>query len=305
MGSAQDHGVLAVIFSVLAVAFLFDIDDKLMEVFQTIGWTESAFYKAKLRPMLHDFACEERRARATHRTAAMQPASTLGEHLLSWWSRGLKQPTQRSLSIVRFWAFLLITVLFVVHQCLVFEIATKTGTQDDIVKVYDSIFYEWGSTKIGGGYQVAKLSAGIFSTACLNTVCYRGISCLGNLIQLGLCLIWTYALFREVVINGILVWYADLRPDQSVGAHFTSYLLHDSAWLFFPALCLHVLGCILRPLAFYLRLRHFERGRARADRDAAAGGPPTELSCVLVADSESFAVSQAPPSTGIAFADVP
>ena len=28
----QDHGVLAVIFSVLAMAFVFEIDDKLMEV---------------------------------------------------------------------------------------------------------------------------------------------------------------------------------------------------------------------------------------------------------------------------------
>ena len=28
----QDHGVLAVIFSVLAMAFLFEIDDNLMEV---------------------------------------------------------------------------------------------------------------------------------------------------------------------------------------------------------------------------------------------------------------------------------
>ncbi len=31
-GCAQDHGVLAVIFSVLAMAFLFEVDDNLMEV---------------------------------------------------------------------------------------------------------------------------------------------------------------------------------------------------------------------------------------------------------------------------------
>jgi hypothetical protein len=291
VGSAQDHGVLAVIFSVLAVAFLFEIDDKLMEVFQTMGWTGSAFYTAKLRPMLHDFASEEKRTHAACMTTS-RPASTVREHLLGWWNRGLRQPTVWGMSILRFWAFLLITVLFIVHQYLVFEIATNTGTQEDITKVYDSIFYEWGSPTAGGGYQIAKLSGGIFCTAFLNTVCYRGVSSLGNLIQLGLSLIWTYALFREVVINGILVWYADLRPDVSVEAHFTAYLLHDSAWLFFPPFILHVLGCIFRPLAFYLCLRHFESGGgARADLNATAGCP-AEMTCVLVAGngSESFAV---------------
>ena len=251
--------MLAVIFSVLAIAFLFEIDDKLMEVLQTVGWTESKFYQEKLSPMLHDFANEERKIHAAQRMAT-QSASTVREQLLGWWKRGLKQPTLLGMKILRFWAFLLITVLFSVHQYLVFQIAITTGTQEDIAKVYDSIFYEWGSATEGGGYQIAKLSGGIFCVAFLNTVCYRGVSSLGNLIQLGLCLIWTYALFREVVINGLLVWYADLRPEQSVEEHFTAYLLHDSAWLFFPAFSLHVLGCIFRPMVFYLRLQHVETG---------------------------------------------
>ena len=125
----------------------------------------------------------------------------------------------------------------------------------------------------------------------LNTVCYRGVSSLGNLIQLGLCLIWTYALFREAVINGLLVWYADLRPDQSVEAHFMGYLLHDRAWLFVPAICLHVLGCVFRPMVFYLHLQHFETGGgSRAFR--VASGRRVEMSCVLVArqDDELSAV---------------
>jgi hypothetical protein len=44
--------VLAAIFSVLAIAFLLEIDDRPMEAFQTMGWTESAFYTAKLRPRI-------------------------------------------------------------------------------------------------------------------------------------------------------------------------------------------------------------------------------------------------------------
>jgi hypothetical protein len=75
-----------------------------------------------------------------------------------------------------------------------------------------------------------------------------------------------------------------------VGAHFTSYLLHDSAWLFFPALCLHVLGCILRPLAFYLRLRHSESSSTRTDCKTYTGRPPIELSCVLVVESGAFPI---------------
>ncbi len=250
-----------------------------------MGWTESAFYTAKLRPMLHDFACEEKRDRSAYRTTRW-PSSTVREHLFRWWSRGLKQPTIWGMSILRFWAFLLITALFIVHQHIVFELATKAGTQADIVKLYDYIFYEWGSPEIGGGYQIAKLSAGIFFAACLNTVCYRGISSLGNLIQLGLCLIWTYTVFREVVINGILVWYADLRPEQSVEEHFLGYLFHDSALLFFPAFFLHLLGCILRPLLFYLRLKYL--GSARVGREFAnhtISSCPIEVSCHLVTEN--------------------
>ena len=264
--------MLAVIFSVLAIAFLFDIDDKLMEVFETMGWTESAFYKAKLEPMLQDFALEERRDRMLY---DMGKASKRGlrAFLSQWWLRGLKQPTIWGLSVVRFWAFVLVTGLFVVHQCIVFEIATNTGTQEDIKKVFDSIFYEWGSREVGGGYQIAKLSAGIFSIAAVNTICYRGISALGNLIQLGICLIWTYTVFREVVINGILVWYADLRTDQTVESHFATYLFHDNASLFFPSFTLHIAGCLLRPALFYVTVWWLQH------RNLHAGSEPPEPPC--------------------------
>jgi hypothetical protein len=53
--AAQDHGVLAVVFSVLAIAFLFDIDDKLMGV-----WAR--------RPSARPPARAHARAHAAHAT---------------------------------------------------------------------------------------------------------------------------------------------------------------------------------------------------------------------------------------------
>ena len=289
--------MLAVIFSVLAIAFLFEIDDKLMEAFETIGWTDSAFYRAKLEPMLRDFALEERRERMSYDQGKSRLAkSSLRTHFLLWWSRGLRQPTIWGLSVVRFWAFLLVTALFVVHQYLVFEIATSTGTQKDIVRVYDSIFYEWGSDEIGGGYQIARLSGGIFALCFVNTVCYRGVSALGNLVQLGLCLIWTYAVFREVVINGVLVWYADLRSDQSVQDHVAYYLFHDNAGLFFPPFSLHVIGCLVRPLFFYCRSSLM---RNDLTQNLSRPGPqefkledPIHISCSLVVENTVLEAEQ-------------
>ena len=219
----QDRGVLAVIFSVLAVAFLFEIDDKLMEVFETMGWTESAFYEAKLRPMLQNFVEEENREIIEYQ-AVTKSNRTVGEWFRGWWARGLKQPSLWGRKTLRFWAFLLVTALFAVHQDMVFILATSTGTQSEIKKQYNSIFYEWGSDEIGGGYQIAFLCGGIYVAVFLNTLCFHGVSCLGNTLQLGVCLVWTYATFREVVINGLLVWYADLRPDQTVGSHIAQYL---------------------------------------------------------------------------------
>ena len=218
-----------------------------------MGWTESAFYLAKLEPMLHDFISEEKKERPLFGNQS-RPFQCQGEIFTAFLSCCLKLPALSGKMVSRFWAFVLITALFGVHQKIVFILAIQVGTQDTVVKYYNSIFYEWGTSEPGSGYQILKLSYGIFSAIFVNTLCHRGISSLGNLFQLGLCLFWTYCVFREVVINGVLVWYADLRSDQTVEEHISSYLFQDNAALFFPAFCLHVFGCILRPLLFYIRV---------------------------------------------------
>jgi hypothetical protein len=63
------------------------------------------------------------------------------------------------------------------------QLAIEAGTQADIVRIYDSIFYEWGSAEYGGGYQIASLISGIYAAVALNAVSYCSISCAGNIVQ--------------------------------------------------------------------------------------------------------------------------
>jgi hypothetical protein len=90
-----------------------------MEVLETVGgarWTESKFYREKLHPMLHDFATEEKRTHAAQRLAT-RSASTVRKHR--------KQPTSGlwGVKILLLWAFMIITVLFGVHQRFVFQMS--------------------------------------------------------------------------------------------------------------------------------------------------------------------------------------
>ena len=66
--------------------------------------------------MLHDFASEEKRIHAAQRMAT-RSASTVRKYR--------KQPTSGlwGMKLLRLWAFLLITVLFGVHQCFVFQMS--------------------------------------------------------------------------------------------------------------------------------------------------------------------------------------
>ena len=131
--------------------------------------------------MIHDLNRTEELA---HRAALAPPdGKPLAAQLRAWVRGGLRKPSFFGQKIVRFWAFTLITVVFVIHQYLVFQLAIEAGTQADIVRIYDSIFYEWGSAQYGGGYQIASLIAGIYSAVALNAVSYCSISCAGNIIQ--------------------------------------------------------------------------------------------------------------------------
>ena len=106
--------------------------------------------------------------------------------------------------------------------------------------------------RIGYGFFITIIN---FSLSLLNTLCYAGLIALPALIQMGLCLIWAYGIIRSLTYLGILAWYSDCGPFDTYWDLFVRNVNADYL-LIFPALGLHFLLCILRPMVLLISCRN-------------------------------------------------
>lgn len=289
MLGSLNHGVINVIFSVLAVAFILDIDDQFMVVIQSIGFVESSPYQERLKPaFLTNIRSEEENlvlnadntfSRFASMKLSLRDFFIYGK--VQTWGANVEdsQVACKGQRIVNFWSFLLTTALFVVHQYLSLSIAVYTGPSE-MQETFKAVFDEFpgpGDAPFGLGIGlgigwVGFIAWGItFSVCCLNTLCYAGLIALPALIQMGLCLVWVYGIIRNLTYLGILAWYSDCGPFDTYWDLFVRNVNADYL-LIFPALGLHFLLCILRPLVLLISCRNSPgKGEGRME-----GGESTE-----------------------------
>ena len=250
----MNHGVINVIFSVLAVAFLMDIDDRLMQILQNFGFKVSALYQHRLEPALicrledeEDTLLEGRLAR-TESIHLANIDSRVKKFLMLGRFRTLAgQP-------IRKWFSALLTFVllgFELHWC---RIIASAATPSNMISVLSDVFNEF----IGAVPTVATLAIGVvFFCIFLNSLCFCGLIAVPQLLQTLLCLIWVYGCVRNVIMLGILAWYADVPPGYSFWETVSSNTAQPSEALWIrPALALHLFCTVFRPLVLLLHTFH-------------------------------------------------
>jgi hypothetical protein len=238
----MNHGVINVIFSVLAVAFLMDIDDRLMQILQNFGFKTSALYQHRLEPALIMRLQDEEDALVESRLARAESVPNVGG------VKGLLLGRVRALAgqpIRKWWSALLTFTLlgFELYWCVVIA---SDATPENMSSVLSEVFNEF----IGDIPTVATLAIGVVYVAIfLNSLCFNGLIALPQLIQTLLCLIWVYGFNRNVIMLGILAWYADVPPGytflETVSANMSQQ--SEALWIR-PAFALHLLFVVVRPL---------------------------------------------------------
>jgi hypothetical protein len=123
-----------------------------------------------------------------------------------------------------------------------------------MISVLSEVFNEF----IGAVPTVATLAIGVvFFCIFLNSLCFCGLIAVPQLLQTLLCLIWVYGCVRNVIMLGILAWYADVPPGYSFWETVSSNTAQPSEALWIrPALALHLFCTVFRPLVLLLHTFH-------------------------------------------------
>jgi hypothetical protein len=266
-----NHGVINVIFSILAISFLLNIDDHLMPVFTSVGFIESSPYQERLKPAFVSMILSEKEdlvlksdenlSHFVSMKLSLRNFFILGR-VKTWGGKIDNLRVSSGQRIVNFWSLLLTTGLFLVHQYLSFSVAVNSG-QNNMLAQLTPIFNEFE-----GLPWVCLIALGlIFAVCAFNTVCYAGFIVLPALIQTGLGVVWVYGVIRNLTFLGILAWYSDCGPFDTFSTCFYRNVYSD-ALLIFPALVLQIFLCILRPVVLLSVCRDRP---AEGEQEAGAG----------------------------------
>ena len=147
------------IFSVLAVAFLMEIDDRLMELSQDLGWKESLLYQNKVpqnsytlllnpsvlltfwlglqvEPALHALLQDENRLLLENRATSGKSLDVLVKLAKTW-----KLPSLWGQKVGKLWGLVLCSALFVFHQNMCIYFATSSNASLSLA-VLNDVFNE-------------------------------------------------------------------------------------------------------------------------------------------------------------------
>jgi hypothetical protein len=239
-----NHGVINVIFSVLAVAFGMEIDCKFMEMLVNFGFEQSPVYICKVRPALMSIVESDRRQKVKTNRRPEERMPQVGNTAMSLAAKISRMGRKRrlwGLETSKWWALLLTSLLLLSHQYWSLTIAINSGPSV-MEKQLDAVFQEFS----GLPQILLLMMVASYGCAFFNTICYHGLVALPSLMQLGLSGLWVYAVIRNYSLLGVLAWYSDVLHTRSFMEQFFA-AVHVDALLIYPALGLHLFLAITRP----------------------------------------------------------
>ena len=243
-----NHGVINVIFSILAVAFAMDIDAKFNEMLTTFGFAQSPLYAMQVKPALAAIMTFEARLLSLHRKGVVVEKKE-SQSMLSKIAHFGQLQNLWGLPTSHWWALILTSALLLDHQFWSLSIAINSGPSV-LVSQLDACFQEF----VGVPHQLVLTLVAGFGAAFFNTVAYHGIVAVPALVQLGLCTLWVYAIMRNFTILGVLAWYSDVHANSTFIAHLLRNISEDSLFVY-PALGLYATLAVMRPALLILFCR--------------------------------------------------
>jgi hypothetical protein len=262
-----NHGVINVIFSILAVAFGMEIDCKFMEMLTNFGFEQSPLYILKVKPALSAIMNADHRELASNRRGSQTRRQTsagmvrIGHmfQMRNFWG----------LEASKWWAFILTSALLAHHQFWSLSIAINSGPSV-LVSQLQSVFQEF----VGYPQVLLLMMVACYGAAFFNTICYHGLHALPALAQLGLCGLWVYSVMRNFLLLGVLAWYSDVVHTRSFIEQFLDAMSQDALFIY-PALGLHLFLALLRPglLIVFCTVAPAETGKALTMKPV----PPSSL----------------------------
>jgi hypothetical protein len=237
------HGVIQVVFSVLALAFALEIDDKFMEMLTHFGWFQSILHRHFVRPSLLAYSKDDETEFQLHRQGSVSKVRDaawpvaigrlcrcrflFGQRTLKWSSAAL---TTSLLGVYLYWSL---------------SIATGSKPSDAAI-LLDDCFNEFTYPPIVGILSMAV----IFVFCSVNTILCEGIVIVPALFQAGLGLLWMYGIIRNFTFLVMAGTVEDVRFDASFLGHFVTSCYEDRS-LIFPALALHLVVALVRPFLVF------------------------------------------------------
>jgi hypothetical protein len=243
-----NHGVINVIFSILAVAFAMDIDAKFNEMLTTFGFAQSPLYAMQVKPALAAIMTFEARLLSLHRKGVVVEKKE-SQSMLSKIAHFGQLQNLWGLPTSHWWALILTSALLLDHQFWSLSIAINSGPSV-LGSQLDACFQEF----VGVPHQLVLTLVAGFGAAFFNTVAYHGIVAVPALVQLGLCTLWVYAIMRNFTILGVLAWYSDVHANSTFIAHLLRNISEDSLFVY-PALGLYATLAVMRPALLILFCR--------------------------------------------------
>jgi hypothetical protein len=241
-----NHGVINVIFSVLAVAFGMDIDAKFMEMLTNFGFEQSPIYLQKVKPAMMSILKSDRRELKLNRKGqamerSISVASPSMVRLAKIGGMGRKRNFW-GLETSKWWALILTSALLLHHQYWSLSIAINSGPSV-LVSQLQAVFQEF----VGYPQILLLMMVASYGCAFFNTICYHGLQAFPALAQLGLCGLWVYAVVRNFTFLAVLGWYSDVPHTRSFIEQFLFAMKADALFIY-PALALHLFLAFTRPL---------------------------------------------------------
>ena len=240
-----NHGVINVIFSVLAIAFAMEIDDKFMEALVNFGFSETPVYILQIKPALMCVMADDMRTLAMNRRGqdaegnrtqdAMNPVVKM--------SRMFMKRNLWGLQIANWWALVLTTALLCDHLYWSIMLSINSGP-DQIGQWLNASFQDF----VGVPHMLLLTMLGCYCIAVANAVCYQGLQAVPGLMQLGLSTLWVYGMIRNFIVLGVLAWYSDVgySDGDSFLPHLLAILSEDALYIL-PTLGLHAAFAVIRP----------------------------------------------------------
>ena len=261
----MDHGVVASIFSALALSYLFDFDDSLLRSLDAVGFRRSRLAASLVRPCVCAFLAAGR----SEPDSAPQDRGALRDGGAAGWTR-MRRAVARvaSMASMGAWAVLLCVGLCAYHLSVAYLAVTDDRVAARLFKEFDD-------------YTLRKLVAACFCAAAAAALARDGPAALPGAVQLLGCLGWVYIVTRWAVWTVLLAWSDATQGGTPAGLGWymdmnDGALRADRAFVV-PALALHAALALLRPVPV-LWLAARRRRRLAAQAGGVPGSePPVDL----------------------------